>query len=98
MTSTSVRRVRMTPLVATLWLLATPVLGQGPESLTRAARSVNWTSASALNAVLKDTASVKRFLNEIASDGDTSAAELVPEVYSTGSWIWMATAGSNSSL
>jgi hypothetical protein len=75
----------MKTLVAALLLLATPVLGdvqgQGREPVSRAASRVNWTSASALNALFKDKASVKRFLNEIANGGDTSAPEFIAELY-----------------
>ena len=37
-----------------------------------AARTTNWSSASALNALFKDKASVKRLLNEVITEGDLS--------------------------
>ena len=53
----------------------------GQEPVSRAAGRVDWTSASALNALFKDKVSVKRFLNEVANGGDTSAREFIAELY-----------------
>jgi hypothetical protein len=68
-------------VVAAVWLLDAAAPGECQESLSRAASRVNWTSASALEALFKDKSSVKRFLDEIANDGDTSGPEATPEVY-----------------
>jgi hypothetical protein len=66
----------MKTFIAAAWLFATAVFGQGQtqnldqEPVVPAARSINWSSASALKALFKDKAGVKRFLNEVANEGD----------------------------
>jgi hypothetical protein len=57
----------------------TPSLGQEP--VTPAARSTDWKSARALNAVFNDKARVKRFLNEVANEGDRNGPTFVESVY-----------------
>jgi hypothetical protein len=47
----------------------------------RAARAASWASQSNLRAVFHDAAMVKRFLNDIASEGNTSVGDVVGEVY-----------------
>lgn len=77
----------MKTFIAAAWLFATVVFGQGQtqnrdrELVTPAARSINWSSASALNALFKDKASVKRFLNEVANESDPSGPTFVEKVY-----------------
>lgn len=78
----------MKTFIAAVWLFATPaVFGQGQtqnrerEPVTPAARSANWTSASALNGLFKDKAVVKRFLNEVNNAGDTSMPLFVVDVF-----------------
>jgi hypothetical protein len=79
--STNGRRMWMTPIAAAVLLLATPVLSAGQDAVSRAATSVDWTSARALKALFKDKLSVKHFLDEIANEGDTTGPEATPEVY-----------------
>ena len=79
--------MRMNAFIAAVWLFATQaVFGQGqtqnrePGPIIPAARSISWTSASALNALFKDKADVKRFLNEFVNEGATSGPEFVGDV------------------
>jgi len=66
--------------------VATAVFGQAQtqnrdgEPVTPAARSMNWTSAGALNALFNDKARVKRFLNEVANEGATSGQAFIGDV------------------
>lgn len=78
----------MKTFIAAVWLFVTPaVFGQGQtqnrnqEPVTPAARSINWRSASALKALFKDKAGVKRFLNEVINEGDLSGPTFVEKVY-----------------
>ena len=70
--------IRMNAFIAAAWLFVTPAFGQEQvqnrdrELVTPAARSINWSSASALNALFKDNGTVKRFMNEVTNDGDPS--------------------------
>src|SRR5215203_4540648 len=87
MESASDSGVRLTIFVAALLLFVTPVaFGQGQtrnrdeEPMSRAAQRVNWTSSSALNAVFRDKPSVKRFLNEVANQGDAIGIESIAKV------------------
>ena len=80
--------MRLNAFIAAVGLFATPAaFGQeqtqnhDQELVTPAARSTNWSSARALNALFKDEASVKRFLNEVANDGDPSGLVSVLEVF-----------------
>ena len=79
--------MRMKTFIAAVWLFATAIFGQGQaqnseqELMTPAARMTNWSSASALNSLFKDKARVRRFLNEVANEGDPSGPTLVEKVY-----------------
>jgi|SRR6266542_1111406 len=80
--------MRMKTFIAAVWLVTTAaVFGQehtqnrAQELVTPAARTTNWSSASALNALFKDKARVKRFLNEVANDGDPSGPLSVVDVF-----------------
>jgi hypothetical protein len=64
----------------------TAVLGQGqtqnrdPGPIIPAAKGINWTSTSALNAIFKDETDVKRFLNEFVNAGVTSGPAFIGNV------------------
>src|SRR5689334_6844545 len=79
-------RVRSLLALVVLSAVATAVFGQAQtqnrdrEPLTPAARSINWTSAGALNALFNDKARVKRFLNEVANEGATSGPAFIGNV------------------
>jgi hypothetical protein len=88
MRSASTRNMCTKTFIAAVWLIAMPtVFGQGQtqnrdqEPVVPAARSINWSSASALKALFKDKAGVKRFLNEVANEGDPSGPTFVENVY-----------------
>ena len=73
--------------LASCALFATAIFGQGQTQdrgqhpMTPAARSANWSSASALSALFKDKATLKRFLNEVINEGDLSGPTFVEKVY-----------------
>ena len=77
----------MNAFIVAVWVFATQAPFAQEQTQTRspgpiipAAKSINWTSASALNVLFKDNAHVKRFLNELANEGVTSGPEFVGDV------------------
>jgi hypothetical protein len=75
------RPAQITAIVAAVALLfATGPAARAQEPVTRAARDVSWAAEAALRALFKDAATVRRFLNEIANDGDLTAPDIIGEV------------------
>ena len=77
----------MKTFIAVVWVFATAVFRQGQtqnngqELMTAAASATNWSSARALNSLFNDKARVKRFLNEVANDGDPNGPLFVVDVF-----------------
>jgi hypothetical protein len=76
----------MTTFIAAVCLVATATVfahrqNRGQELVTPTARTINWSSASALNSLFKDKGRVRQFLNEVANDGDPSGPLSVVDVF-----------------
>ena len=74
--------LRVAGLLAAAVLITAVGAAQVPESLAIPAARLSWsaTGAQALRALLKDNATVKRFLNEIDTGGDPTAPDLIAKV------------------